>query len=83
MAVGAFSGYLPLDHGLCGDARVILAGNPERLVAEHAMVADHDVFERRGDGVAEVQRAGDVGRRHADDEGLALGILAGFARGLK
>ena len=41
------------------------------------MVADHDVFERRSDGVAEVQRAGDVGRWHADDEGAAVGILAG------
>ena len=77
MAVCPLFGQLALDHGLRGDAGVVLAGNPERLVAEHAVVADHDVFERRGDGVAEVQRAGDVGRRHADDEGAAVGILAG------
>ena len=75
MAVCPLFGQLALDHGLRGDTRVVFAGNPERLIAEHAMVADHDVFERRSDGVAEVQRAGDVGRRHADDEGMAIGIL--------
>ncbi len=81
VAVRALFGYLALDDGLGRDARVVLAGNPERRVAEHAVVADHDVFERRGDGVAEVQRAGHVGRRHADDERAAVRILLG--RGLK
>src|SRR6185437_10985581 len=66
MPVGAFACDLTLDDGLRGDARVILARHPERWVAQHAMVADHDVFERRGDGMPEMQRAGHVRRRHAD-----------------
>src|SRR6185312_11723474 len=68
VAGDALAGQLPLDDGLRGDARVILAGNPQCRIAQHAVIADHDVFERGGDGVAQVQRAGHIGRRHTDDE---------------
>ena len=37
---------LPLDDGLRGDARVIDARLPERVVAAHAVVADEHVLER-------------------------------------
>ena len=33
---------------------VIFTGHPERGVTQHAMVANHDVFERCGDGMAQV-----------------------------
>src|SRR5262245_62384662 len=76
MPVHALSGDLALDDGLGGDAGVVLAGHPQRLVAAHAVVADHDVFNGGGKRVAKVQRAGDVGRWHADDKWWACGIGA-------
>src|SRR5487761_2036944 len=66
-----------LDDGLRGDARVIFAGNPERFIAEHPMIANHDVFECRGDGMAQMQRARHIGRRHADDEWTPVRVLTG------
>ncbi len=80
VAICALFGQLLVDHGLGRDARVVLAGHPERRVAAHAMIANHDVFQRGGDGVAQMQRARHVGRRHGDDEGLLVGIALG--RGL-
>ena len=38
-------------------------------------VADEDVLQRVVERMADVQRAGDVGRRHDDGEGLGLGPL--------
>ena len=55
---------------LGGDRGVVEAGQPEGRPARHAGVADHEVLDRRGQGVAEVERTGDVGRRLDDDEGL-------------
>ena len=63
---------LLLDDGLRGDAGVIEAGQPERWLAEHAVPADQRVLDRDRERVAEVQRAGHVGRRHDDREGVAL-----------
>ena len=65
-AVDAFFGELALDHHLGGDAGVVGAGEPEGVVAEHAMPADGDVDLGVLEHVADVERAGDVGRR--DDE---------------
>ena len=42
-AVDAFFGELALHHHLGGDAGVIGAGQPERVVAEHAVPADGDI----------------------------------------
>ena len=57
-----------LDHELARDARVVATGHPEARIAEHAVPADHDVFERDEERVTVVQTARDVGRRHGDDE---------------
>jgi hypothetical protein len=65
---------LALHHVLRGDAGVVGARHPQRRVARHAVVAGQHVLDAAGDGVAQVQRAGDVGRRHGDDEGLAAGV---------
>ncbi len=67
--VCALLGQLALDHVLGGDAGVVGAGHPERVVALHALPADEDVLERVVQRVAHVQDAGDVGRR--DDDGVA------------
>ena len=65
---------------LRGDAGVVDAGQPQRVVAAHAVVADEDVLDERGERVAEVERAGDVRRRLDDDEPLgARGSLVGRA----
>ena len=65
-AVDAFLGELAFDHHLGGDAGVIGAGKPEGVVADHAMPADGDIDLGVLQHVADVERAGDVGRR--DDE---------------
>ena len=63
-----------LDHGVGGDAGVIAARQPQRGMALHAMIAGHQVLQGGGQGVAQVQRAGDVGRWHGDGERRPLGI---------
>ncbi len=78
-AVDAFFGEFALDHHLGGDAGVVGAGQPERVLAEHAMPADGDVDLGVFEHVADVQRAGDVGRR--DDERKDLGAGLGGWRG--
>ena len=58
------------DHGLRGDARVVGARHPQGLEALHPFLADEDVLQRVVQGVAQVQGAGDVGRRDDDRVGL-------------
>ena len=69
----ALGGELPLQEHVHGDGSVIGAGDPQRVVAVHALVADEDVLQRVVEGVPPVQRARDVGRR--DDD--AVGGLGG------
>ena len=64
-----------LDHHLRGDAGMVGADHPQRVLALHPRVADEDVLQRIVERMADVQRAGDVGRRHDDREGLGVGPL--------
>src|SRR5690606_2663696 len=72
----ALLGQLPLDDVLRGDAGVVHARLPQRLVALHALAAGQGVDERVLEGVPQVQAARDV--RRGDDDGvrrlLALGV---------
>ena len=68
----------PLDDRLRGDAGVVGARHPERVVALHPSRADEQVLQAVVEGVAEVEGAGDVGRRDDDREDLSFAIaLAG------
>ncbi len=62
----------PFDDRLRGDAGVVGAGHPERVEALHPLHANQDVLQRVVQGVAQVQRAGHVGRRNHDRKGLAV-----------
>ncbi len=64
---------LLLDLVLGGDTGVVHAGQPQGLVALHALAAGQGVHERVLEGVPQVQGAGDVRRR--DDDGVR-GLLA-------
>ena len=64
----ALLGELALDHVLGGDAGVVHAGLPQRLVALHALAAGEGVDQRVLEGVAQVEAARDVRRR--DDDGV-------------
>jgi hypothetical protein len=61
---------LALDHHLRGDAGVVGADHPQRILAAQPLVADHHVLQRVVERVADVQAAGDVGRRVDDGERL-------------
>ena len=71
----ALLGQLPLHHVLGGDAGVVHARQPERVVALHAPAPGQRVHQRVLERVAEVQRAGDVGRRDDDAERRLAGVL--------
>jgi len=72
---------LALDDHLCRNACVVGAGLPERVEAAHPVPARQDVLQRVVEGVAHVERAGDVGRRDHDAEGvLVRGVGAGAER---
>ena len=78
LAAGAFLAQHALHLQLGGDAGVVAAGHPQRGPPLHAVVADHQVLHGHEDGVAQVQLAGHVGRRHGDDE--RLGVRRGDLR---
>ena len=61
-------GKLTLDHNLCGDTRVVGAGNPGGVAAFHAVVAGQAVHNGLVEGMAHVQRAGYIRRRQLDGE---------------
>ena len=69
--VQAFLFELALHHHLGGDAGVIGARQPQRVVAAHAMPADRDIDVGVLEHVAHVERAGDVGRRDDQREDAA------------
>ncbi len=60
-----------LDDRLRGDAGMVGAGHPQGLESLHPFLANENVLQRVVQGVAEVQRAGHVGRRDDDAVGLA------------
>ncbi len=63
-----------LDLDLRGDAGVIDAGEPERGIALHPLVARENVLQRCVKGVPHVQLPRDIRGRHHDGEGLLLRI---------
>ncbi len=65
-ARGAFRFELALDHDLRGDAGVVGARLPQRVVTAHAVIAGERVHQRLLERVPHVQRPGDVGRRQQD-----------------
>ena len=71
--------FLHLGHhlGLGGDGGVVGAGQPQGGVALHPLEADEDVLPGAVHGVAHVQLAGDVRRRHHDGVGLFAGVGLG------
>ena len=71
MAVLAFLREVLLDRVLRGDAGVIGAGQPQRVVTLHPARADYYVLERDVERVAEMELAGDVRRRDDDREDFA------------
>ena len=76
--VDAFLFELAGHHHLGGDAGVIGAGQPEGVVAGHAMPADGDVDFGVLQHMADVQHAGDV-RRGDDEREDAAGVFRGGA----
>ena len=62
----AVDGELLLHHALGGDARVVHAGQPQHLVALHALAPGQRVHQRVVERVAHVQAAGHVRRRQHD-----------------
>ena len=70
LARGALGDQLLLEHVLGGDPGVVVSRLPERVVAPHPVPADQGVLHRAVEGVAHVELARDVRRRHADDERL-------------
>ena len=69
---------LAFHHDLGGDAGVVGARLPQRVVTRHAVIADERVHQRVLKSVAHVQRAGDVGRRQHDAVGGGFGVVPGF-----
>ena len=63
---------LHLDLG--GNAGVVRTGQPQRGIALHPLETGQDILEGRVQGVAHVELARDVGRRHDDGEGFFLGV---------
>ena len=78
LARDAFGSELALDHHLRGDAGVIHAGKPKRDFALHAMPAHGDIHDGVLEHVADVKRAGDVGRRD-DERKVRPGLVAALA----
>ncbi len=77
MARDALRVELAFDDDLRGDARVIGAGHPQGIFAEHAVIAREAVHDRLIEGMAHMQGARDVWRRQLDREVLAVLVERG------
>ena len=73
----AFLRQLAHEYGFGGDRGVILTRQPVRVIAAHPMVAREHVHRRVGGAVPEMRGAGDVRRRHRDDERRPRGVDVG------
>ncbi|MPM08936.1 hypothetical protein SDC9_55252 [bioreactor metagenome] len=73
MAGNALGVQLALDDDLRGDAGVVGARLPQRVVTAHPVVAGQCIHDRLVEAMAHVQRAGDVGRR--DHDGVRLTFI--------
>ncbi len=74
-ALDSLAFQVALDHHLGGDPGMVHPDHPERILPLQPGVADEDVLERQVERVADMERAGDVGRRDDDGERLGLGPL--------
>ena len=72
LARRALEHELLLDHVLGCDSGVVVTGLPERVEPPQPVPADQQILDRPVQRMAEVERAGDVRRRHADHEGLVV-----------
>ncbi|MGF6921853.1 hypothetical protein OKW28_006050 [Paraburkholderia sp. 40] len=68
---------LAFDDDLRSDARVVGARHPQRVLAEHAVIAGQAVHDGLVERVAHVKRARDVRRRQLDREILAVRVEGG------
>ena len=74
-ALHALLRQVSLDHHLRRDARMVGADHPARVLALQPRVADQDVLQCVVERVADVERAGDVGRRVDDRPRFSAGAL--------
>ena len=78
--IGAFFAFLGqdpfFDDRLRGDARVVRARHPERIEALHPVIADEDILKRIVQGVAQVQRGGNIRRGYDDGVGFSFCAVA-------
>src|SRR5438552_7125909 len=64
-----------LDHHLGGDPGMVGADHPQSVLAPQPLPAGEHVLERNVERVADMERAGDVGRRHDNRPRLAVAAL--------
>ena len=81
VAAQVLGGQLAFDHVLGGDAGMVRARHPQGVVAAHAVVAHQEVLQGVVQGMADVEHAGDVGRRDDDGE-RRLALVHAGAEGL-
>ena len=74
-ALDALALEVALDHHLRGDAGMVGADHPQGVLAEHPLAPRQHVLQRDVERVADVQAAGDVGRRHDDRPRLGVAAL--------
>ena len=93
MPADALGLQLPLHHDLGGNAGVVGARYPDRVGAQHAVIAGERVHDGLVERMPHVQRACDIGRRQLDGKGgrssmrratateAGMGVVAAFPLG--
>ena len=74
-ALDALAVEVAFDHHLRRNSRMVGADDPECILAKHPFAAGEDVLQRDVERVADMERAGDVWRRHDDRPRLRLGAV--------
>ena len=67
-----------LDLQLRGNAGMVTARHPEHRPAAHALVADHQIFQRNKHGMPKVQLPGHIRGRHANHKRCAAVVAGRF-----
>src|SRR5436305_5069067 len=78
VAVGSLFRQQALHYGLRSYTSMIFAGYPQRIIAFHAVIANHDIFDGIHNGMPQVQRTSNIRRWHANHKGRLCDVAAGF-----
>src|SRR6266487_1640244 len=70
MSIDTLACQQSLNDGLGGDTSMVFAWNPQGIIALHAVIANKNIFDSGGNGVAQVKCTCNIGWWHTDHKAI-------------